>query len=341
MVTASTQINVLASLPLPPSSVVPAFAVGADAGGVSTVLEVNPDGSIAASIQAFEDGFSGGVRVARDDVTGDGIADTIVGTGPGRVAEFRVFDGATGAQIRAITPFADFTGGVFVAAGDLTGDGVADVVVTPDEGGGPRVVVFRGGDYAITASFFGIDDPNFRGGARAAVGDLNHDGRPDLVVAAGFGGGPRVAAFDGKTVSGTPTKLFGDFLAFDPTLRNGVYAAIGDLDGDGYGDLFVGAGPGGGPRVLALSGVDLLAGQGAQGHPLANFFAGDANNRGGVRVAVTDLDRDGRADLVTGPGQGGGSHVSAYAGKDFGGGGAPERFGLDAFPGFNGGVFVG
>src|SRR5207247_5591894 len=96
--------------------------------------------------------------------------------------------------------FEGFTGGVFVAAGDLTGDGIPDLVVTPDEGGGPRVLVFRGGDFATMASVFGIDDPAFRGGARAAVGDLNGDGRADLIVAAGFGGGPRVAAYDGRSV---------------------------------------------------------------------------------------------------------------------------------------------
>ena len=44
------------------------------------------------------------------------------------------------------------------------------------------------------------EDANFRGGARAAVGDVNGDGTPDLLVAAGFGGGPRVAIYNGKTV---------------------------------------------------------------------------------------------------------------------------------------------
>ena len=87
---------------------------------------------------------------------------------------------------------------MYVAAGDLTGDGVADLVITPDEGGGPRVRVFNGAGFGQVADFFGIDDPNFRGGARAAVGDVNGDGVGDLLVAAGFGGGPRVAVFDGQ-----------------------------------------------------------------------------------------------------------------------------------------------
>ena len=136
-----------------------------------------------------------------------------------------------------------------VSAGDLTGDGIDDLVASPDQGGGPQVVVFRGGDFAAVASFFGINDPNFRGGARTAVGDVNNDGTPDLIVAAGHGGGPRVAVYDGATVlSGAPAELVNDFFAFPGpdavSLRNGVYAAVGDLNGDGFGDLVFGAGPG-------------------------------------------------------------------------------------------------
>ena len=82
---------------------------------------------------------------------------------------------------------------------------------------------------------------------------MNGDGVGDLVVAAGFGGGPRVAGFDGTTLgAGTPAKLFADFFAFEQTLRNGVFVAAGDLDGDGFADLIAGGGPGGGPRVTAF-----------------------------------------------------------------------------------------
>jgi hypothetical protein len=65
------------------------------------------------------------------------------------------------------------------------------------------------------------------------------------------------------------------------------------------------------------------------------------DNRGGLRVAAKNLDGDNFADLVVGDGSGAGSHVTAYAGKDFHGGSAPAAFGFDAFPGYAGGVFVG
>ena len=73
---------------------------------------------------------------------------------------------------------------------------------------------------------------------------------------------------------------------------------------------------------------------------MANFFGGDPANRGGVRVAVKDLDGDEFADLVTGAGTRAGSRVTAYPGRTVRSAPAPV-FDFDAFPGFTGGVFVG
>src|SRR5207237_520388 len=84
----------------------------------------------------------------------------------------------------------DFTGGAFVAAGDLNGDGRAEWVVTPDQGGGPNTVIYSlnaDGSLAAPKAFFALGNPAFRGGARPAVGDVNGDGTPDLATGAGRG----------------------------------------------------------------------------------------------------------------------------------------------------------
>jgi hypothetical protein len=278
--------------------------------------------------------------VSAADFNGDGVADLVVGTGPGSSTHVLVLDGVDQHVLFSVDPFEpSFTGGVYVAAGDLTGDGKADLAISPDEGGGPRVRVFNGDGFSQIADFFGIDDPNFRGGARASIGDLNGDGKGDLVVAAGFGGGPRVAAFNGATLGpyGGP-KLFGEFFVFEQTLRNGVFVAVGDLNGDGFADVIAGGGPGGGPRVFGLSGKDLV--QSGTQTQLANFFAGDDSSRGGIRIAVKNLDGDGRADLVAGAGDG--SRVTEYRGSSILPDGTPaEIIAFDAFAGQTAGVFVG
>ncbi len=290
----------------PPASPAPIgvarFAIGTPVGAVA----VDGGGRSVATVAPFAPGI-GAVRVAVADLTADGRPDTVVGTGagvPNRVAVVT----AGGAKVVDFQPFEPaFTGGVFLATGDLTGDGTPDLVVTPDQGGGPAVAVYDGaalarGQVAQVSRFWGIADAAFRGGARPAVGDLNGDGRPDLVIAAGSGGGPRVSLYDGRSfAAGVLAHLGPDFFAFESGLRNGVFPAVADVNGDEVGDLICGAGPGGGPRVTAFSGRELAAGRVTVA---ADFFAGDATSRGGVRLAVTDLNGDGRPDVVAASGTG-------------------------------------
>ncbi len=319
------------------------FAIGTEAVNALPVRYYDSKGNFIFDTFPFQSAtVNGGGRVATADFNGDGRAEVIAGSSPGSPSEITVIDGFTEKQIFNMRPFeASFLGGIYITGGDLTGDGVPELIITPDEGGGPRVTVLDGTTFQVIADFFGIDDPNFRGGARAAVGDLNGDGFGDLIVAAGFGGGPRVAGYDGQTLAttGKLVKVFNDFFAFEETLRNGVFVAAGDLDGDGKAELIVGGGPGGGPRVTAFDGASLLANQQAI---VANFFGGDPNNRGGVRIAVKDLDGDNKADLITGAGTGAGSRLTAYYGKNIlGAAQPPVAFEFDAFAGFQGGVFVG
>ncbi|MFO0797743.1 MAG: FG-GAP-like repeat-containing protein [Gemmataceae bacterium] len=336
------------------------IVVGGTTNGAAQSFDPSPAGVLPAAPTFTGAPFgavAANVRTAVGDVNGDGVDDAVLVTGPGVAIRVAVVSGADGTTL-LVNPFdpfgGNFTGGGFVAAGDFDLDGKAEFIVTPDEGGGPRVSIFtRNADGTTTtkANFFGIDDPDFRGGARAAAGDVDGDGIPDLAVAAGFGGGPRVALFDGGTVFGTPTRVVGDFFAFPGTdavnLRNGAFVAAGDVDGDGFAELAFGGGPGGAPRVFVLSGALVSAGNvgGAQAAPVLNFFvANNTADRGGARVAVADLDGDHKADVLAGSGAGSPANVLAYLGKNVTASSEPATFqdlvvfGGGALPG---GVFVG
>jgi len=335
-------------------------AAGGTANGTASLLVPDAAGVLpntaTAALAAFGTSAAD-VRTAVGDYDGDGVDDTILVTGPGVPLRVAVVSGRDNATMLAapFNPYTEnFTGGGFVAAGDFDRDGRAELVLTADQGGGPRVVLYgwnATGTSVVKASFLGIDDADFRGGARAAVGDVNGDGRPDLIVAAGFGGGPRVAVFGGSTVFGSPARLVPDFFAFPgadaQNLRNGAFVAAGDVTGDGFADLIFGGGPGGAPRVFVLNGQTVASGNvtGAQAAPVANYFvAGNTTDRGGVRVAATDADGDNRADVAAGSGEGSAARVRAYLGKNFAGAGEPATFqDVTVFGGgvLPGGVFVG
>ena len=277
----------------------------------------------------FNSGFQGGVRVATGDVNGDGVPDIITGAGPGGGPHVRVFDGRDGETVTseffAYTP--SFVGGVFVASGDVSGDGVDDIITGAGSGGPAHVKVFDGSNNQQLGSFFAYGT-NFTGGVRVATGDVNGDGHDDIITGPGAGGGPNVRVFDGRDLSARPP-LLGSFFAYDNNFTGGVFVAAGDVNNDGVDDIITGAGPGAGPQVKVFDG--------ASNDTLGDFFAYEPSFTGGVRVASADVNGDGVADIITGAGPGGGPHVKVFDG------GAIENELADFFAydaGFSGGVFV-
>jgi hypothetical protein len=97
--------------------------------------------------------------------------------------------------------------------------------------------------------------------------------------------------------------------AYDAAFRGGVSAAVGEMDGNpGTVEVVTGAGAGGGPHVRVFS-VDTASGAVTD---LAGFMAYAPAFVGGVSVAAGDFDGDGRDELVTGAGAGGGPHVRTF-----------------------------
>jgi hypothetical protein len=258
---------------------------------------------------------------ARDTTNGDVATATVtivitntsdtryaVASGAGAASQVRVFNPANGLEAFSFAPFEpSFTGGVRVATGDFNQDGVDDVVTAPGFGGSARIKVTDGKTGADLGTFFAFE-PTFRGGAYVAVGDVNGDFVPDIIVGAGDGGGPRVQVFSGATgFNGLPPVA--DFFAYEPTFRNGVRVAAGNVDGDDVGggtgtdEIITGAGPGGGPAVKVF---DITGIFGGSATPIARlaFFAFDPNQRGGVNVAAGQFRGDGKADIIVGSGSG-------------------------------------
>jgi hypothetical protein len=306
----------------------PRFAVGAGAGGVPQVNvyaignDTNPPSNTAIllrSFLAYDAGFRGGVRVASADFTGDGVTDVVTAPGPGGGPHIRVWDGATGRLVREFMAYGTFTGGVFVAAGDVNDDGTPDIITGAGPGGGPNVKTFDGKTGALQYSFMAYD-PAFTGGVTVAAAKIEESLPAFVFTGAGPGGGPHVKVLLANA-PGDP-KFGGGFFAFDPAFRGGVTVAAGDTDGDGVPDIIVGAGPGGFPQVRSFSFWS--------GAKVADFPAYNPAFRGGVTVTAVTVSSL-ATDVVTGAGPTGGPHVTDRHNISF----------LAFDPAFLGGVFVG
>ena len=207
-----------------------------------------------------------------------------------KLAEIRA-DAAAGAAVAV--PYSEaWRGGMFVAAGDLDDDEVDEIVSGADSGGGPHVRTFEP-DGAGRKSFI-VYPAGFRGGVRVAVGNTDGLGAEEIVTAPGPGGGPHIRVLRNETVG------VASFMAYTPGFTGGVYVATGNVDGIPGDEIITGAGAGGGPHVRVFRG---------DGTPLSGFMAYSPAFPGGVRVATADVDGDGRDEIITGAGPGGGPHV--------------------------------
>jgi autotransporter-associated beta strand protein len=306
------------------SSLIHIIATGAGAGAAPEVNVYDAaTGVLKGGFLGLPARFTGGARVAVADVNGDGTPDIIVGAGPGAAPQITVYDGKTFQPILSFYGLpVGFTGGVFVAAGDVNGDGFADIIVSADRGGGPQVTITSGRDGTRLASFYATA-PTFTGGIRVACADINGDGFADVIAAAGPGGGPQVTIFDGKSMS-----LLTAFYALPSTFTGGMFVAAGDVNGDGRADILIGAEKGGGPEVSVFNGPNQ--------QPLGAFFALTPTFTGGVRVAAAVTTGSGHASILAAAGPGGGSQVGIFDGLSL-----QLLNSFFAYPaGFVGGVFV-
>jgi hypothetical protein len=297
-------------------------AVGAGAGN-PMVRVFGPNGTLLFRFAAYDRSVRGGVRVATGDVTGDGVKDIVTAPGPGSAPIVRVFDGRDGRRVASFPAYdPGFTGGVFVAVGDVNRDGRADVVTGPDVGGDPVVKVFSGANPGTTLWSFTAFASGFQGGVRVAAGDATGDGYADLIAGAGPGGGNAVAVFNGRTGA-----AIASFAGYSAGVSGGVFVGAGDTDGDGRLEIVTGAGVAGQQVRIFSSSGSLLRGFKPKGQGTGT----------GVRVALTDANGDNRAEIIAGLGAGARPVAHIRHGTTLGYLGS-----LDAFdPSFSGGLFVG
>ncbi|WP_406694741.1 hypothetical protein V5E97_27180 [Singulisphaera sp. Ch08] len=211
------------------------------------------------------------------------LSSLVVGAAPGSPPTVKIVDSSGTVEQSFLAYEGGYRGGVSVASGDVTGDGVKDII-TGRQRGRSEIKVFDGVTFQQLKSFLAFG-PSYRGGAEVAFG---HFGKAagDIVVGMARGGSV-VKVFDGQTFAQSQS-----FTAFGSGVR-GVHLAVGNLDNDPDSEIIVGSGPGGTPVV---KGFDPATGQ-----DLYQFVAGTPGNRSGVELTTGDFDGNKVTDLATAP----------------------------------------
>jgi hypothetical protein len=296
-----------------PAPGVPRLAVGPgpspDNPPLVRVFPPEQDAAHEAEFAAY--GATGyGAGVASGDVDGDGLDELLTGAGPGEIygPHVRGFS-VDGDPLAGLSFLAYGTPrwGVNVTAGDLDGDGFEEIVTGAGPGAvfGPHVRAFDYDGSALVqpvagVSFFAYG--TLRWGVDVAAGDIDGDGYAEIVTGAGPGPvfGPHVRGWnvDGGTAAAIPAV---SFFAYGTNLY-GVQVACGDVDGDGIDEVITGPGPSPAfaPHVRGWN----FDGSSVAPLPGFSFLAWPASEAVfGAQVASgTDLDLDGRDELVVAPG---------------------------------------
>lgn len=279
------------------------------------------------------------------DIDGDGAMEVIVGApnnaagGPAAGRAY-VFSGGTGALLHTFTGEPGETLGFSMAdAGDINADGVPDIIIgAPGMGAGGgqgRAYIYSGADGSIIRMLTGEAAGDRFGHAVGGPGDVDGDGRDDVLVTAMFSDAQGTNSGRGYIVSGNGFGLIRTLESEGAGHLFGSGAAgAGDINGDGHGEVIIGArnaGPTAGGRAYVFSGVDgsllvpVLEPE-ATGVDFGWFFVaacGDVNADGTTDLYVGDFnDGPGRGYVFSGVD---GSRIRLYSGQTAGEGFGPGR----------------
>ncbi|MBW2736372.1 MAG: FG-GAP repeat protein, partial [Deltaproteobacteria bacterium] len=269
-----------------------------------------------------------------DDFNGDGYADLIVGAYKQNNPELAegnayVYFGsptgpATSPDVTLDNPLdqADGWFGIVASAGDINGDGYADLMVSaypqdnPEVDEGTVYVYFGSATGPGTTPDITLDNPlNQAGGSFghsvASAGDVNADGFADLIVGAASQANPEAGEGVAYVYFGSPTgpRASPDISLDNPTDQAGgrfghSVASVGDVNADGYADVIVGAYSQSNPeRNEGAAYVYFGSASGPATSP--NTFLDNPldqeSSRFGVSVAsASDVNSDGYSDIIVG-----------------------------------------
>lgn len=194
-------------------------------------LEVyRDDGQLYMRQYPYTTQYRGELRIAIGDLDNNGYAEVFVGPSDGYALPVRVYT-RYGSQIkRDWYPFGEqYVGGYSLAVGTLSSPFRNNLIIGGGVGSSPYVNVYNY-LYEKERDWFAYEQ-QFTGGVFVATGDIDGDGKDEVIAGPGVGKGPRIKTFDGDGA------LISEFDAYTTFLTEGIRVRTADVDFDGVDDI--------------------------------------------------------------------------------------------------------
>jgi hypothetical protein len=262
------------------------IVIGAGPGGGPQVVVASNRGEKIFSLFALQKSFRGGINVAVCDVNGDGTGEVITAPRSQGQPVIKIFSNQATFLKSFYAYQKKFLNGIRVACNDFDGDGKEEIVTSPNQGEKPVIKIFRSNGTLVRK--FTAYTSSFRGGVNVALGDVNGDGKKEIITAPDGDFQPQIKIFSEKG------KKLRSFSAYPKSFTGGVRVAVGDIDQNGREEIITGPGSGGGPQIRIFS---------QKGNLLKQFFVFEKSYRGGIEIAAGDVNGDGDNEIVVGTGK--------------------------------------
>ncbi len=249
---------------------------------------------------AYPAGFTGGVHVAVGDVDGNHANgdEIITAAGPGGGPHVKVWhlnNDLTATELGGFFAYIpQFTGGVWVATGDVDGDGTKEIITGAGPGGGPHVRVWKysNGNVTEVGGWFAYGG-GFNGGVVVGAGNVvPEDGditpKDEVITVPASNGGPHVR------ITNATGQVLRQFFAFATDDPNGYRIASGDFDFDTVDDIAIGRGSDSEMLIAQVSDTGFVRIVNPNPTPFGNLPTG-------TNVAAGDVDGDGDDDIIIAP----------------------------------------
>ncbi|MBU1118414.1 VCBS repeat-containing protein [Patescibacteria group bacterium] len=297
-------VNIL--LPTSTANKTPFIATAPGKTGGPDVKVFDKNGNMQAEWNAFAKDLRCGARVTTGDINGDGTDEVIVGSGEGCTSHVRVFSPNGVAKPIDYFPFGtDSRTGADVAAGDVDGDGKDEIAMMQFRNGETWVKVYRYNNPRDIVGEWRAYEAGQEFGGTVAMGDFDYDGKAEVVTGAGPSGDPHIRMFEADGA------FKGDLYAFPhyglgwerEDVRRGIDVSAGDTDFDGKDEIMATVAEGAQAYMKVYR-------WNKRRNIIMENKAYDAHV--GTNGSLGDVDQDGFAEAVSGPGFGGGPQVRAF-----------------------------